>query len=331
MPLSAADQRLDVFLTEATGLTRSRVTRLIKEGHCTIHPGLVRAGRPLTGGERVTLDVPPTEAMEVLAEDIPLNVLHEDAHLIAIDKPAGMVVHPATGHRTGTLVHALLGRYGPGFNTGFAPDPEDDDAVRNEQGEAAVARPGIVHRLDEDTSGVIVVARTPEALAFLQGAFRDRLPRKRYLALIAGRPRGDLITCDEAIGRHPRDPRLRATHTPTSPHFAEAREAHTTVLILARTDGYAVAEARPKTGRTHQVRVHLAHAGHPVLADRLYGRSPVWPLGAEADDPKALHRHALHAWTLEIPHPNGGVLKLEAPIPADLAPWVPGGTAYRPY
>ena len=235
--------------------------------------------------------------MEAVAEDIPLTVLHEDAHCIVIDKSPGMVVHPAIGHLRGTLVNALLGRFG----TTFAGAPW---------------RPGIVHRLDADTSGVILVARTAPALAFFQEEFRERRTLKRYLALVAGMPRADYLACDGWIGRHAKDFRRRAV---LKPGEADAKEAATSALVLARHDGWSAVEARPRTGRTHQVRVHLAHAGHAVLADALYGRSPVWPLHASPDDATALHRQALHAWTLDIAHPDGGTLSLTAPIPADLA------------
>ena len=311
VPTDAQGLRLDVWLESVIDdLTRSRISRLIKAGQVTIAPGELKAGRFLDGGEQVVLTVPDDEPMEAFPEDIPLTVLHEDEHLIAIDKPPGMVVHPAAGHLRGTLVNALLGRYGthlPG-GEGF--------------------RPGIVHRLDEDTSGVIVVARTIQALAFLQDAFRERVARKRYLALLAGVPRADLIRCDGAIGRHPKDIRKRAIRELGE---GDAREANTTFLIRGRKDGYAIAEARPKTGRTHQIRVHAAAAGHAVLADVLYGRSAMFPPNAKPEQAGALHRQALHAWTLELPHPAGGTLTVEAPIPADLKPFIPAGLVPLPW
>lgn len=303
VPPEAKGQRLDVWLTAVLeGCTRSLIDRLIHAGRCTIEPGRVKAGWFLEGGERVTLEVPEVEPMEARPEDIPLAILHEDEHLVAVDKPPGMVVHPAIGHLRGTLVNALLGRYGERLPGGEG------------------WRPGIVHRLDADTSGVIVVARTAAALVFLQDAFRERRAKKRYLALVAGQPRADVILCDGWIGRHPKDFRKRAVRREGE---GDAREAHTTAMVLRRRDGYSVVEARPRTGRTHQIRVHLAHAGHAVLADPLYGRSDRWPLNARDGDP-AIRRHALHAWTLELPHPAGGTLRLAAPIPADLAPWLGG-------
>jgi 23S rRNA pseudouridine1911/1915/1917 synthase len=185
-----------------------------------------------------------------------------------------------------------------------------------------------VHRLDQDTSGVICLARTPAALAFLQAAFKAREVRKRYLALVAGSPRADFLEHAGWIGRHPRDFRKRAV---LSAGADGAKEAYTSVVVLERRDGYTVVEARPRTGRTHQIRVHLAALGHPVLADPVYGRSGVWPLNALPGDGTALHRHALHAWTLDIPHPRGGRRQFMAPLPADFVRLVSSGLKPRPW
>ncbi len=304
VPREAAGQRLDLWLAAALpGCTRSLVQRLIKDGLCQVHPGTARPGRPLTGGELVALEVPEAVPMEAVAEDIPLSVLHEDEHLVIIDKPAGMVVHPAIGHLRGTLVNAVLGRW---------PDSRDG-------GEPW--RPGVVHRLDAETSGVICLARTAAALAFLQAAWAERRVTKRYLALCAGHPRADWLACDGWIGRHPKDFRKRAVRLPGE---GDAKEARSTFVVLHRGSGWSALECRPVTGRTHQIRVHLAHLGHPVLADPLYGRSRTWPLHVEPDG-QALRRHALHAWTLTIPHPDGGERTFEAPVPADLAALLPAG------
>jgi 23S rRNA pseudouridine1911/1915/1917 synthase len=312
-PREAAGQRLDVWLESVLdGCTRSLISRLIKDGRCVVEPGSPKAGYFLKGGERIALEVPEIEPMDAVAEDIPLTVLHEDHHLIAIDKPAGMVVHPAIGHTRGTLVNAILGRYGSVL-------PQAD-------GSSGTWRPGIVHRLDQDTSGVILVARTTAALTFLQDAFKARTVQKRYLALVAGKPRADFMEHAGWLGRHPKDFRKRAV----LPDGADgAKEAYTSVVVLERRNGYSVVEARPKTGRTHQVRVHLAALGHAVLADPTYGRSATWPL-KPVDGQPLIRRHALHAWTLDVPHPAGGRLKLQAPVPADLAPWVTAGLSPRP-
>ena len=308
VPAAARGVRLDVWLTEALdGCTRSLVNRLIKQGCCQLTAGTgralaVKAGYSLDGGEQVALDVPEAEPMEAAPEDIPLTILHEDAHLLVIDKPPGMVVHPAIGHLRGTLVNALLGRYGTRLADG------------------AGWRPGIVHRLDAETSGVIVVARDDATLRALQAEFKARSVRKRYLALVAGVPKADFFDHDGAIGRHPKDFRKRTVRVIGE---GDAKEAYTSFVVHERRAGYAVVEARPRTGRTHQIRVHLADRGHPILADPTYGRSRTWPLNPPAD-PQApyLRRHALHAWTLDLPLPDGTTLHLAAPIPADLAAWV---------
>jgi 23S rRNA pseudouridine1911/1915/1917 synthase len=311
VPKEAAGERLDVWLeSRLEGCTRSLIARLIKEGNCAISPGQAKPGYFLRGGEQVSLEMPEIEPMEAVPEDIPLTVLHEDEHLVAIDKPAGMVVHPAVGNLRGTLVNALLGRYG------HHPSPG---------GEAW--RPGIAHRLDAETSGVIVVARTPQALVFLQAAFKERQVGKRYLALAAGKPRADFLENAKWLARNQRDFRKRAA---VAPETEGAKESYTSFLVLERHEGYAALEARPRTGRTHQIRVHLADLGHPVLADAVYGRADHWPLNAKPDDQTALRRHALHAWTLDLPHPAGGRLQLKAPIPADLARWVSPTIAPKP-
>jgi 23S rRNA pseudouridine1911/1915/1917 synthase len=304
VPAADAGTRLDVWLTsQLEGCTRSLVDRLIRQGFCTIEPGRVKSGWSLAGGEVVTLEVPEIEPMEARPEDLPLTILHEDEHLIAVNKAPGMVVHPAIGHLRGTLVNALLGRYG--------------DRLASGEG----WRPGIVHRLDADTSGVMIVARTTAALTFFQDAFKARTAKKRYLALVAGSPRSDVMLAEGWIGRHPKDFRKRAVRPEGE---GDAREASTSILVRERRDGYTVVECRPRTGRTHQIRVHCAHLGHPVLADATYGRSPHWPLNLVEGKP-AIRRQALHAWTLELPHPAGGLFKIAAPIPADLQPWVRPG------
>jgi 23S rRNA pseudouridine1911/1915/1917 synthase len=313
VPAAAAGKRLDVWLeTALDGCTRSLIARLIKDGRCAVDPGSAKAGYFLRGGERVSLEVPEIEAMDAVAEDIPLTVLHEDEHLIVVDKPPGMVVHPAIGHPRGTLVNALLGRYG---STLPAPD-----------GGTMVWRPGVVHRLDQDTSGVMLIARTTAALTFLQDAFKARTVHKRYLALVAGRPRADFLEHAGWLGRHPKDFRKRAVFPAEA---AGAKEAYTSFVVHDRRDGYSVLEARPRTGRTHQIRVHLAALGHAVLADATYGRSGQWPLNAKEGE-RAIRRQALHAWTLDIPHPAGGRRQFSAPVPADLASWVPAGLKPRP-
>lgn len=318
VPAAAAGQRLDVWLESVLdGCTRSLISRLIKDGRCALvddHGAAhaAKAGFFLRGGEQVALEVPEVASLEAVAEDIPLSVLHEDEHLIVIDKPPGMVVHPAIGHLRGTLVNALLGRYGNQL-----PAPSNDGAPW---------RPGIVHRLDEDTSGLIIIARTAESLAFLQDAFRARAVHKRYLALVVGLPRADFFEHAGWIGRHPKDFRKRAVRPANS---EGAKEAYTSFVVQERFANYAAIECRPRTGRTHQIRVHLAALHHAVLADHTYGRSRTWPLRAEDGAGKVLRRQGLHAWSIDIPHPAGGRRQFMAPIPADMAAWVSPGLTPR--
>ena len=331
VPESAAGQRLDIYLEGIlSGCTRSLIARLIKDGRCAIHPGKARAGYFLRGGEAVSIEVPEIAPMEAAAEDLPLSIIHEDDHLIVVDKAAGMVVHPAICHPRGTLVNALLGRYGS-----FLPlvtGSEDDEGEAEPEGTSGDAsgqawRPGVVHRLDQDTSGLICIARTVACLTFLQDAFKARQVHKRYLALVAGSPRADFFEHSGWIGRHAKDFRKRAVYPAGS---AGAKESYTSFVVLKRLDGYAAVEARPRTGRTHQIRVHLAALGHAVLADATYGRSAQWPLHALPGAP-ALRRQALHAWTLDIPHPAGGRRQFQAPIPEEMSRLVPGGVAPRPW
>jgi 23S rRNA pseudouridine1911/1915/1917 synthase len=313
VPADAAGVRLDVWLEQQLAdCTRSFISRLIKAGHCTVEPGQAKAGYMLRGGEMVSLEMPAIEPMEAVAENIPLHILYEDEHLIAVNKAAGMVVHPAIGHARGTLVNALLGRYGQAFVTG--------------DGAEQTWRPGIVHRLDQDTSGVMLVARTPHALAFLQDAFRERTVIKRYLALVAGKPRADYLEHAGWLGRHPKDFRKRCV---LPDNAAGAKEAYTSAVVLERRAGYSVVEARPKTGRTHQIRVHLAALGHPILADHVYGRSRTWPLTPVAGEP-VIARQALHAWTISFPHPAGKIVQLQAPLPDDLLPFIDAKMQPRP-
>lgn len=297
VPADAAGERLDVFLeARLAGCSRSLVARCVKRGLCRIEPGTAKPAYRLRGGEVVAIEVPEIEPMEAVAEDLLLRILYEDEDLVVVDKAPGMVVHPAIGHPRGTLVNALLGRYGHTL-----------------AGEAW--RPGLIHRLDADTSGVIAVARTPAALQRYQDAFRERRVTKRYLALAHGAPAADVFEHRGWLGRHPKDFRKRAVRPDGT---AGAKAAHTGFVVRQRHAGYAVIECRLHTGRTHQIRVHLAASGHPVLADATYGRSDRWPLSGEA----VLSRQALHAWLLELPRADGSRLRIEAPIPADLLPLV---------
>jgi len=292
-------------LAECSGVSRSQVAGWIEGGHVQVGGAVVRKpSLKLKGGEALTVQVPPPPNATVAPETVSLEVLYEDTHLIAVNKPPGMVTHPAPGVTSGTLVNALLGR----LALPEQPGADGPDGYR----------PGIVHRLDRDTSGVIVVAKTVEAHARLAAAFKDRDTRKTYLAIAAGTWRAEgPVNVNAPIGRHP-TARQRMTVGGANPREAQTRFTP----LKAHPDGHgrtlALVRAQPRTGRTHQIRVHLAHLGSPVLGDPVYGReSAVMP------------RHALHAHFLTLPHPaTGQPLHLHAPAPDDLlSAWVGlGGT-----
>jgi 23S rRNA pseudouridine1911/1915/1917 synthase len=294
-----AGLRLDVALTRlAPDLSRARVQRLVDDGHVRVDGRAVKPSAKLRGGERIELELPPPEPSGVVPQDLPLAVLHEDRDLIVLDKAAGMVVHPARGTPHSTVVNALLHRLGAESAGG--------------------GRLGLVHRLDKDTSGCLVVAKTDAALAALQAQWKGRSVEKTYLALVHGAlpPEGRLET---PYGRHPRD-RTRFTGRTASP-----RRALTAWRVVERFgDAATLAEVTLHTGRTHQIRVHLSEAGFPLLADALYGgtrREARLPPGAPARiAATAIGRQALHAWRLAFDHPRTGRrLRAEAPIPSDLA------------
>jgi 23S rRNA pseudouridine1911/1915/1917 synthase len=236
-------------------------------------------------------------------ENIPLDVLYQDQHVVVVNKPSGMVVHPARGHWSGTLASALQFHFGPSLSTS-----------------GGASRPGIVHRLDRDTSGVILVARNDQAHAKLAKQFAARSIEKEYFALVAGCPRHDRDLIDCPIGFHPRVREKMAIR----PDHPDSRPAQTFYEVLERFDGFAALRALPKTGRTHQIRVHLNHIGCPVLCDRQYGQRSRITRGEIRRDPKdetvLLERQALHARRLRFQHPETGErMEVEAPLPADIA------------
>lgn len=286
VPPQARGERLDAHLARAfPDLSRARLRQLLEQGRLTVSGRT--ADKPalrLKGGEEVALDVPPPAPAEPQPQDLPLRVLHEDQDLLVLDKAAGMVVHPAAGHADGTLVNALLHR------------------VKDLRGVGGELRPGIVHRLDRDTSGCLVVAKHEQALRELQKAFAGRDVHKRYLAIVHGVPRAAKATIDTPYGRHPTQ-RKKFTG-----RLKAAKRAVTGYEVLERFPAAALLEVALHTGRTHQIRVHLAEAGHPLLGDALYGRRRTEVIG----------RQALHAWKLDFPHPRSGErMSFEAPPPPD--------------
>lgn len=257
-----------------------------------------RPGKPamrLAGGESVQIELPASiAAAPVTAEALPLTILFEDDDLLVIDKAAGMVVHPGAGHDSGTLVNALLHHV---------------EGIEEAGGEE---RSGLVHRLDKDTSGCLVVAKHPEAMAALQASFKSREVDKRYLAIVHGLPRSSTGEIETLYGRHPVH-RQRFTGK-----VKEGKPAHTRFRTLERFEASALLEVELLTGRTHQIRVHLTEAGHPLLCDGLYGAGRKGK-GAVVEAVSALGRQALHAWKLDFPHPRTReILSFEAAIPADL-------------
>jgi 23S rRNA pseudouridine1911/1915/1917 synthase len=292
LQVDEAGQRLDRYLARALpDLSRSQIQRLIRQGLVALNGETTKPSTPVEPGMRVVVRVPPVPSREIPPQAIPIDILYEDDGLLVVNKPAGMVVHPAHGHWEGTLVNALLARY---------PDLAVGDA----------GRPGIVHRLDRDTSGLIVVAKTEAALEHLRQQFKSRSVKKTYLALVHRHPPAPEGIIEAPVGRDPRR-RQRMAVVPGG------RTARTHYRLLEALGDYSLLAVSPETGRTHQIRVHLSWLGVPVAGDPLYNR------GREAREAKkrlGLARQFLHAWRLSFELPGGkGGLELEAPLPADLA------------
>jgi 23S rRNA pseudouridine1911/1915/1917 synthase len=295
-------QRLDAFLAERFARhSRVQLRRVIGAGGVVVDGEQRKAAYRLRLGERIAIVVPEVPRQAPKSEAIPLDILYEDDWLIAVNKPPGMVVHPARGHWHGTLASALA-HHCDQLSTVGGP-----------------ARPGIVHRLDRDTSGVIVVAKNDRAHLDLASQFERRTTEKEYLAIILGTPDRDRDIVTQPIGIHPYQREkmaIRAGHSTT-------RQAETFYEVQQRFRGFALILARPKTGRTHQIRLHLAHVGCPVLCDRLYGGRAQITLGeiisGREDDRVLLDRQALHARRIKLVHPQTRQeIEFAAPLPADM-------------
>lgn len=282
-----ADERLDLFLVRRLpDLSRSYAQRLITDGQVTVDGTARKANYKLRGGEEVACTMPPAEEIEICAEDIPLDILYEDADIIVVNKARGMVVHPAAGIHTGTLVNALLWH------------------CHDLSGINGALRPGIVHRLDKDTSGVMVAAKNDMAHHYLARQIRDKDARREYRAIVHGNivPRAGVITGD--IGRHPTDRKkmaiVRENGKPATTHFE----------VLERFGDYTYVSCRLETGRTHQIRVHMTSIGHPLVGDPKY---------TAKKNPFAIVGQALHSLTLSLTHPRTGTeMTFTAPLPADM-------------
>jgi 23S rRNA pseudouridine1911/1915/1917 synthase len=281
VPEAAANERLDRFVASLPGVTsRAAAERLVATGAVLVDGAVRLKSHRLEGGEEVTVDLADGDAAAASAPTPELEIAYEDEHVLVVDKPAGLVVHPAAGHASGTLVQALAGRSAGG-------DP---------------ARPGIVHRLDRDTSGLLVVARTEEAYEGLRTLVRRRALEREYLTLVRGRPRSRTGRIEAPIGRDRRDPTRRSLDTDAP------KDAVTHFELVELLDEHALLRVRLETGRTHQIRVHLAAIGLPVLGDPVYG----------APDP-GLRRQFLHAARLAFTHPvTGERVDVESPLPPDL-------------
>jgi 23S rRNA pseudouridine1911/1915/1917 synthase len=282
-----------VLVKRLPGCSRAYIASLIKQGCIRVGDFRPKPSYRVRTDETVTITFPPLKSPDIASEEIPLNILFEDDHVLVIDKPPGLVVHPSPGHSSGTLVHGLL---------------HHCKALAGIQG---VLRPGIVHRLDKDTSGVLVVAKTSLSHEELTKQFRLRMVKKKYLALVWGCMKQPCGVIDAPIGRHPVDRKKMATVT------KKGRDAETLWRVLTQFDRYALIEVEIKTGRTHQIRVHCAHMGHPVLGDPVYGGRK--PRSANLFT-KPISRQMLHAWELQFFHPlNGNAMRFVAPMPGDMA------------
>ncbi len=279
--------RLDKYVTaHCSGLSRTQAQKLIAEGHVTVNNRTARASLKLNSGDRLEVNLPPAAPSPLKPEAIPLDIIYEDTDLLVVDKPAGLTVHPAPGHPDHTLVNAILSHL---------PAPTEDD-----DGE----RPGIVHRLDKDTSGVMVVARNAPAHLNLAGQFKDRSVLKVYLVLVKGHLSPEDGVIEAPVGRDPRH-RERMAVTPDS----RGREARTEYHVLDYINAYTLLEVRPVTGRTHQIRVHLKAIGFPVAGDSVYGSKSTH-----------LTRQFVHASRLGFKLPSSGeYVEFSADLPPDLA------------
>ena len=291
VPDGAVPVRVDRFVTDATGLSRSHIQKLISAGNLTGAAGPLRSNALVTAGTRLRLVIPAAIALQLVPEPgIVLEVVYEDDDLLIVNKPAGLVVHPSPGHDTGTMVHALLGRQSGAEYGGIA----------------GVRRPGIVHRLDRDTSGLLMVAKHDTAQAGLMAQLKARRVKKTYLALVQGAVSAAVGRIEAPIGRDPKH-RTRMAVVP------DGRPSTTGYRVRERFGEWTLLELDLVTGRTHQIRVHLDAIGHPIAGDPVYGT------GTSRRGPEELHRLFLHAWRLELASPTDGhLIRAEAPLPPEL-------------
>ena len=298
VPDAAEGTRLDKFLAEALpDFSRTQIQRLIAAGQVELPRGKATARYRVRSGERIYLEVPPSKPAHLLPEDMALDIVFEDDALVVVNKPAGMVVHPAPGHDHGTLVNALLYH------------------CQSLSGVGGEARPGIVHRLDKDTSGLLLVAKHDRSHRHLSDQLRHRTLSRHYLALVQGRLAAEQGTIDAPIGRHPKHRQKMAVVA------SNGRAARTHYRVLETWGALSLIQLSLETGRTHQIRVHLAHISRPVIGDPLYGTQAVSLPRHPALERwlRAFPRQALHARELQFEHPESGeTMRFDAPLPDDL-------------
>jgi 23S rRNA pseudouridine1911/1915/1917 synthase len=292
VPAGTKPERLDAFITHQCNLTRSYIQRLIKEGFITVNSHCEKARYTVKEGDRIEVILPDEPDGILVPEDIPLNILYEDEHMVVVNKPPDMVIYPAAGNKSGTLMNALVSRC-PKLASVGAP-----------------LRPGVIHRLDKDTSGVIVIAKDDESYHNIVAQFRERTIQKYYLALVFGSLKEQQGEIRTLIGRSRWNRKKMAVKTD------RGKEAITQFEVLKRLNSSTLAKIRIITGRTHQIRVHFASKGHPVLGDKTYGKKTELIIGGKSI---GFPRQMLHACSIKLKHPLSGMpMEFTAPMPEDM-------------
>lgn len=311
---SIKERRIDKYLhgrPELSGFSRVMIQNIIKQGAVKVNGKIVKPSFKLNPGDKVDLTVPEPPSIEIPPENIPLDIIYEDSDLIVLNKQADMIVHPARGNTHGTLVNALA------YYFRFSIfDFRFQSAIGNRQSQMDF-RPGIVHRLDRDTTGIMVVAKNDTAQWKIAKQFEHRQVKKTYLAIVHGTPELASDRISAPLGIHPK---VREKYA-IRPEIG--KEAVTFYEVIESFRGFSLLKLTPKTGRTHQIRVHLSYIKHPIVADDMYGGKLVYPWQIQGSEPTAqdpiINRCALHAWTLEFKHPTTSeTMKFEAPLPEDM-------------